>query len=208
MNPVSLNMVVRNESKRLSVLLPLVKPYFNEIVIIDQQSTDNTVEVAKQFTDKVFTDIPTGYSESSRQLAISKSSNEWIFVLDADEFITDRFLDDIPSLIVEGKSYGGVFCCQAFLRSDIEISIQEIQKIGWYIDREHISMPFRWRLFRRDCIAINNKLHGGIGPRHLDIGLILNYNGIVEWKNSREQEIDLIRYEAIANNTYSPEKYL
>ena len=70
MNPVSLNMVVRNESKRLSVLLPLVKPYFNEIVIIDQQSTDNTVEVAKQFTDKVFTDIPTGYSESSRQLAI------------------------------------------------------------------------------------------------------------------------------------------
>lgn len=58
----------------------------DEIIICDTGSTDRTIEIAKQFTDKVFTDFVWCDSfAKARNHALSKASGDWVLSIDADE---------------------------------------------------------------------------------------------------------------------------
>ena len=61
--------------------------WVDEIILVDMHSDDRTVEIAKQYTDKVYSFERMGYSEPARAFALSKVTNEWVIVLDADEMI-------------------------------------------------------------------------------------------------------------------------
>lgn len=61
---------------------------FDEIVVCDMYSTDNTVEIAKRFGCKIIYHERTGYVEPARNFAISASTNAWVLVLDADELVS------------------------------------------------------------------------------------------------------------------------
>jgi len=76
----------RNESENIFDCLNSLK-FCDEIVVVDMESTDNTKEIAKQFTDKVFDHPMVGYVEPARNFAISKAIGDWILVIDADERI-------------------------------------------------------------------------------------------------------------------------
>lgn len=76
----------RNEEKNLEDCLKTLN-FCHEIVICDMESEDRTVEIAKQFTDKVFTYKNVGYVEPARNFAISKAIGDWVLVVDADERI-------------------------------------------------------------------------------------------------------------------------
>ena len=54
MKKISLCMIVRNESSCLENCLKSAKDCVDEIIIVDTGSTDNTVEIAKKFTEKVY----------------------------------------------------------------------------------------------------------------------------------------------------------
>ncbi len=205
MIPVSINMVVRNEERRLKTLLPLLKN-FDEVVVVDQESSDGTANLVRSFGHKLIFDTPTGYADSSRMLCMENSENRWILTLDADEFITNRFLEDIPALIQDVR-YDGVLCCQAHLVTDEDIRLDEILDMGWRIDRPHESKPFRWRLYQKDRVHIAGKLHTGVRPRHNDIGLYIHYNAIVEVKTQEEFNIDVQRYKSVVYDCYNPELF-
>ncbi|MCZ7612445.1 MAG: glycosyltransferase [Ignavibacteriaceae bacterium] len=69
----------------------------DEIIVVDSESTDRTIELTKQFTNKVFTRKWEGYVPQKRY-AISLASNEWVLSLDADERITDELKNEIMNL--------------------------------------------------------------------------------------------------------------
>lgn len=203
--PVSINLVVRNESKRLPVLLPLLSD-FAEIVVVDQESTDNTVEICKSFGCKVLSDKATGYADTSRALCMAESSQNWILTLDADEFITNRFKEDIPQLI-DSTRYDGILCCMAHIVTNETIAVDEILNMGYVIAHDHHSKPYCWRLYHKDRVHIEGKLHTGVRPRHHDIGIYLHYNAIVEVKSQEELNIDVNRYKSVVYNCYLPELF-
>ena len=95
---ISVIMVVRNEEVELRECLETVS-WADEIIIIDQSSTDSTPEIAREFTDKVFITEPKGYCEPDRNLAIEKASKKWIFYIDADERVTPELRDEILSIV-------------------------------------------------------------------------------------------------------------
>lgn len=78
-----------NAEEHLKVVLEAVKD-FDEIVICDMESTDQTLDIARSYNCKIIT-FPKGnlrIVEPARQFAIDKASSPWVLVVDADEIVT------------------------------------------------------------------------------------------------------------------------
>ena len=80
--------IVKNESANLGRCLESVKPYADELVIVDTGSTDDTVAIAKRFGAKVHYFSWCDNFAAARNYACSFASGDWILVLDADEELT------------------------------------------------------------------------------------------------------------------------
>jgi len=78
-------MIVKNEEQVLRDCLESIKG-IDETIICDTGSTDNTVNIAKEYTDKVFTDYKwnDNFAEA-RNHSLSKCKGDWVFIIDADE---------------------------------------------------------------------------------------------------------------------------
>lgn len=90
---LSIVMMVKNEEryldKTLFALNNLRKDIDTELIILDTGSTDNTVEIAKKYTDKVYFAKWNDNFADMRNISISYASGEWILILDADEKLTN-----------------------------------------------------------------------------------------------------------------------
>lgn len=85
---ISLCMIVKNEESNLDECLTRIIDYVDEVVIVDTGSEEKTKEIALKYTDKVY-DFEWGNDFSrARNFSISKAANQWILILDADEFVT------------------------------------------------------------------------------------------------------------------------
>ena len=85
--PVSVCIIAKNEEKYIDECLKRLEPYGFEIVVTDTGSTDQTVEIAKKYTDKVFAFEWINDFSAARNFCVSHSSNNWILTLDCDEYV-------------------------------------------------------------------------------------------------------------------------
>jgi glycosyltransferase involved in cell wall biosynthesis len=92
-------MLTRNEEKVLGKCLENIKPIVDEIVIVDGLSSDNTLKIARKYTDKIFQRKmgPKGFS-GERNFCISKASNDWILTIDPDEIMEDDLIKKIKKM--------------------------------------------------------------------------------------------------------------
>jgi glycosyltransferase involved in cell wall biosynthesis len=72
--------------------------WVDEIIVIDDESKDRTVEIAKKFTNKVFTYKMQDFA-SQRNFGLKKAEEEWILYIDADERITPELAREIQTVI-------------------------------------------------------------------------------------------------------------
>lgn len=88
---ISVVMIVKNEAAVLARCLESVKDA-DEIIICDTGSTDGTLDVARRYTDKIYTDYTwSDHFADARNHAKSKATGDWILSIDADEFLTCPF---------------------------------------------------------------------------------------------------------------------
>lgn len=99
MTPISVCIITKNEEQNLDRCLSCIKDYPFEIVVVDTGSTDKTVEVAKKYTENIYHFDWIKDFAAARNFSISKASNDWILVLDADEFTYELDLEEIYRLI-------------------------------------------------------------------------------------------------------------
>ncbi len=86
-----------NEAHNIEAAIKSVD-FADEIMIVDSFSTDNTVELAKKYTDFII-QRDYEYSASQKNWAIPQATHEWIFLLDADERVTPELKSEILSLL-------------------------------------------------------------------------------------------------------------
>lgn len=86
---VSLCMIVKNEEDVLGRCLDSVEDLVDEINIVDTGSTDRTVEIAKEYTDRVFFFEWTGKFKDARNESFKYATKDYIFYLDADDVLLD-----------------------------------------------------------------------------------------------------------------------
>lgn len=87
MPTISLCMIVKNEEEVLSNCLESVEDICDEIIIVDTGSTDQTKEVAKQFTDKIYDFKWIDDFSAARNYSFSLATKDYILWLDADDVI-------------------------------------------------------------------------------------------------------------------------
>lgn len=87
-----------NEEKNIQKAIESVR-WADEILVCDMYSDDNTAVVAKKLGAVVILHKRVGYVEPARNFAISKTSNEWVLVLDADEEIPGSLADSLQEMI-------------------------------------------------------------------------------------------------------------
>lgn len=89
MKTISTVLIVKNEEAMLARCLESVKDS-DEIIVVDTGSIDNTVEIAKKYTDKVYTDFTwCDDFAKARNHAKSKATGDYILSIDADEYCHD-----------------------------------------------------------------------------------------------------------------------
>lgn len=96
--PLSVVVVTKNEEENIDLCLGSVHGWADEIVVVDDQSTDKTVELAGKFTDKVF-HRKMDVEGAHRNWAYAQASNDWVLSLDADERVTPELREEISQII-------------------------------------------------------------------------------------------------------------
>lgn len=213
----AVNLIVRNEEHRLPTLLPYLKEYFEEIIVVDQESIDRTVEVCHDLDVDVISDKPTGYADSSRQLALDNTKADWVFTVDADEIPVIHFLNELEYNIQEPNIDGYYHHMGFFLVEDysflqpgilIDLKYQTFDDNPNFQYHNYSSSPNHCRLCKKEALQINPKVHGGIGPKDGSNLKIRHQCCVLQVKTVAEQDRDAQRYTAVDCGYYDPDKYL
>lgn len=104
--PLSVVVITKNEEGRIRECLASVRGWAAEIVVLDDLSTDKTVQIAKEFTDKVF-QRAMDIEGKHRNYAYSLAANEWVLSLDADERLTPELRSEIAALFKDKPACDG-----------------------------------------------------------------------------------------------------
>jgi glycosyltransferase involved in cell wall biosynthesis len=97
--PVSVVIIAKNEEKRLEDCLKSVS-WAKEIVVLDDMSTDRTVEIARRYTDKVF-QRAMDIEGRHRNYAYEQGTQPWVLSLDADERVTPELAAEITKAVTD-----------------------------------------------------------------------------------------------------------
>ena len=95
---ISVCMIVLNEEQTLERILKTVKQFADEIIIVDTGSIDDTVNIAKKFTDKIYKFAWVNDFSLARNFAFSKASCDYLMWLDADDYISNKNVNKIRQL--------------------------------------------------------------------------------------------------------------
>ena len=101
--PVSVVIIVKNEEKRIGACLESVK-WADDIVIVDDMSTDRTVEIARSCTDRIF-QRKMDIEGIHRNYAYSQAKNKWVLSLDADELVSPELKEEIIRVVTEDTEH-------------------------------------------------------------------------------------------------------
>lgn len=109
-NKISVVINTYNAARHLEKVLTAAKD-FDEIVVCDMESTDNTVKIAEQFGCKIVTFPKKDYvsAEPARNFAIQSASNPWVLVVDADELITEDLRKYLYEIITNNNCPAGLY---------------------------------------------------------------------------------------------------
>lgn len=160
---LSIGMIVKNEEKYLERCLTSLKPILenvdSELIIADTGSTDNTVEIAKKFTDKVYYFEWINDFSAARNFTMEKSSGEWFMFLDADEIF--QSCDDIIGFFGSNdiKTYGNAAYTVRSYTDEADMSE--------YIDSFVVRIAKRY-----PDVKFANKIHEALTPLHGQVKLL------------------------------------
>lgn len=95
---LSVVIIAKNEEQRIEECIRSVYDLVDDIVVIDDHSTDSTVEIAKKYTNNIHI-RKMGQEGVHRNFGASKAKNDWIFILDCDERPTPELIEEIKTIM-------------------------------------------------------------------------------------------------------------
>lgn len=137
---ISVIVLTKNEEEMIEGCLKSAEG-LGEILVIDDCSTDKTLEIAQKHTDRIFVHKMKDFSDQ-RDFGLKKAKGDWVFYLDADERITRSLREEVLTTVGTSKKV-------AFL----------VKRRNFYLGQEMLSDKVH-RLFKK------NMLQGWRGPLH------------------------------------------
>jgi glycosyltransferase involved in cell wall biosynthesis len=193
--PVTLCVSVRNAAEMLPDCVASCADWVSEIVVVDMESNDATVAVARGLGARVIEVPNAGFAEPGRQQGIDAASQPWVLVLDADERAAPGVRDLVRGY-VERNDLAGVF-----LPRQNYIFGRWIRHSGYWPDH-------KMRLFRPQATGWPPYVHTQAeidghtekAPASPEGAIVHhNYSTIREWvdRNNGYTDLEVDRYLAI-----------
>lgn len=153
LTPISICIITKNECDTLRQCLTCLKPYADagnhEIVVVDTGSTDSTVEMCKEYTDKIYYFEWINDFSAARNYAAEKASHDWILCIDSDEFVTEWDEEELQEHIRT--------------KSNIIGNIIQSNTCGLG-EKQYLSNDQASRLYNRHFYSFNKPIHEQLEP--------------------------------------------
>lgn len=94
---ISVVVLTKNNEDIIKGCLESIK-WADEIIVVDNNSTDKTAEIAQKYTDKIYKSGEENFS-MNRELGMSKAKGDWVFYMDSDERVLKDLREEIQTLI-------------------------------------------------------------------------------------------------------------
>ena len=107
MIPVSVIVMTKNEEDNIPFSLPPLIQHFDQVFVVDSNSTDNTVQIARNAGATVVNFTWNGQYPKKKQWSINHLplTHDWVFLCDADETITPNFIEECRNLDFSKDGY-------------------------------------------------------------------------------------------------------
>ena len=169
---LSLCMIVKNEERVLRRCLESIKDAVDEIVVVDTGSEDNTREIARKYTDKVYNFLWQDDFSGARNFSFSKARGDYIMWLDADDVVEEKDCVKIKNLMKEPEC--DVYMCLYNMGFDSSFYRERILKRDknflWQGFVHEVIAPVG-RISYTDIEIMHKKEEGKNSRRNLDIYL-------------------------------------
>jgi len=133
--PITLCISTRNAEAHLAACIDSVRDWVSEIVIVDMESSDATLEIARRYGATIVQVPAAGWAEPGRQSGIDAATQPWTLVLDADE----RAAGGLRSILAEYVGREEI--------AGVQLPRQNFQ-FGWWVPTSGMWPDWQLRFFR------------------------------------------------------------
>ncbi len=151
MATISAVIMTLNEEHNIEYALRSVRPWCDEVIVVDMMSDDRTPEIANRYVDRLITHERVGFVEPARRVGFEAATGDWIINIDADEVVTPGLARRLRELV----------------ESDAPYDVVRLPRINVYLGRwlKHTPWwPGKPRFFRRGMMGTSARIHHGFEP--------------------------------------------
>ena len=149
MNRLSVCLIAQNEQENLPRVLRSIHGIADEIIVVDGGSTDRTREIALEYGAKVFDRTFTNHADQ-KNYAASLASQDWIFLLDADEELSEELKESV----------------RKWKADEPQFAVYEMPRLTWYLGAwiRHSRWYPDWqrRIYHRDKASFAGAIHSAL----------------------------------------------
>ncbi len=142
---LSATLIARDEGHRLARCLEAIRWVDEIVVVVDERSSDDTEQVARRYTDRVFRRRFTGFPDQ-RQWADEQATSDWILSLDCDELVTPALAEEIQRELRAPRA-------NAYRISHLDFMF------GRWLRRAGLHPQYHVRLYRRGVAQWRSPIH-------------------------------------------------
>ena len=142
---ISAIVLSRNSEDKIGDCLKSLSGWADEVIVVDGESRDKTVEIARGMGAKVYSHSFLGAFSAERNFGTEKASGEWILQLDSDEVVSEEFKKQCDAILPATK-----FAAFKFMRRNYFLG-RGFTHGGWYHRSQH--------LFRKGLARYEGRVH-------------------------------------------------
>jgi len=197
LSKISVVILTKNSSKYLKQVLHAVRE-FDEVVILDNGSTDDTMNIARTFENVVVHEHEFIGFGPLKNYASSLAKNDWVLSLDSDEILTKEFIDSLKNKNLDPQS------------------VYTIERMNYYKEKK---IQYCWnndiivRLYHKNSTKFNDRyVHEGIESNGLHVELLngsikhYSYSSISEFMIKADRYSTLFAEQHAGKSKSSPGK--
>jgi glycosyltransferase involved in cell wall biosynthesis len=148
MSDIAVVIITKNEENRIRACLDQARKLTDEIIIVDDESTDRTREIALEYGARVIVHHSNGFMPGQRNIGAEQVKSIWFFSMDADEILDDNAIARIREVVAkEDPAVVGAF---------------KIRRLNYFFGcpiRHAGEYSYSLEIFRRDCRDMGKILH-------------------------------------------------
>jgi len=145
MTQITATVVTLNEEDNIRACLECLD-WCDNIVVVDSYSDDRTIEIAREYTNQIYTFERTGFSEPARKRAHQEATGDWVFRIDADERVSSHLGKKFRELADQGD------CDIIYAPRKNYIFGEWMDRGGWWPDYQPV-------LFRPEMATLSEEIH-------------------------------------------------